>query len=244
METHLPRNEIVRLVRGLLGIQTNSGLAAAVGEQHVAVVQAAALKVAQDCRWVNAQRRTTVTLNTEQNQIAYPTGAGPGSVMGMAVWYEDRYYALEPHILPVQSDTDQELAAGGDTLTGVLGMPRYFEQRDHIYIWPRTDRQYPMRIEFMAAMNLPLETSVSVVDAQLIQYKAAEMISAQMENHDAAAYYEGLYEDRLGSLRAWQSAGSRFALSTDADLNEGELPFGGADIPNWSRLPTAYPPVS
>lgn len=244
MEIHLPRSEIVRLVRGLLGVQTSSALAAAVGEQHVAAVQAAAMKVAQDCRWVNAQRQATVTLNEEQDVVNYPTGCGPGSIMGMAVYHQDRYYALEARVIPVQADTDQELTAGGDTLRGVLGMPRYYEQRAQIKLWPRTDAAYPLRMEFMADMTLAQAETISVVDAQLIVYWAASMISRQQENTDGAAYYAELYGDRLGSLKAWQASGSRFALDSNADLEEGELPFGGIETPNWSRLPTPYPPVS
>lgn len=196
----------------------------------------AALKVAQDCRWVNAQRRVTVTLAIEQAQVNYPTDTGAGSIMGMAVYKDGIYHPMRSSVLPVYTDTDQELAEGGDALTAVLDLPRFYEQRDHIYLWPRSDAEYPLRIEYMAPMNLPLDTSVSLTDAQLIVYMCASMISKQMENAEGAAYYAELYADRLGSLKAWQNASTSFALCTEADLNENEDCF--IEVPHWNRQPT------
>lgn len=227
-------------MRSLIGVQTDSGLAAAVGSQHVAAVQMAALKVAQDCRWANAQRRTTVTLNAEQEAVNYPEDCGPGNIIGMSVYNQDRYYPMESRSLPTQLDTDQELIAGGDILKSVVGLPRYYEQRNQIFLYPRTDKEYPLRIEFMAKMDLPLDESVSLVDAQLIVYMAASMISKQMENDTGTQYYTALYADRLGSLRAWENAASNFALDSSADFAENESVF--PQVPNWNRLPT--PPVA
>lgn len=240
METHLPRNEILRLVRSLLGIQTTSGLAVQVYEQHTTAVQMAAAKVAQDCRWVNAQKRVTVTLGAQQNVIDYPEAVGPGSVIDIAIYFTDRYIPLTPRVIPVETDTDQEVAVGGATLVGVTGLPRHYEQKNQILLWPRSNQAYPLRIEYMQPMNLPLDSSVSVVDATLIVYRAAAMISAQMQDVSGAAYYELQYADRLGDLRAWQNSVGEIPLSTQADLGEDEISLDSRR-PNWSTIPT--PPV-
>lgn len=236
METLLPRSEIVRLVRSLLGIQTTSGLAAQTQEQHITAVQMAAEDVAKDCRWVNAQRRVTVTVGAEQTVLNYPAGATPGSIINLAVYADQRYYALVPQVIPISVDTDQEAIAGGAVLAAVLGRPQVYEQREQINLWPRTDKAYPVRIEYMQAMNLPLESSISVVDAMLIVYAAASLISKQMENDSGAVYYDSRYQDRLGDLRAWQNSTGDVVMSTDADLSEGEGPL--EHRPNWNTAAT------
>lgn len=241
METHLPRSEIVRLVRSLLGIQTTSGLAVQTLEQHIAAVQLAAQDVAVDCRWVNPQARATVTLGAQQDTLDYPEGGFAGSILSLSVWQTNRYVPLEQRIIPASLDTDQQLAEGGAALTAVCSLPRFFEQRAQIKLFPRSDQAYPVRIEYMQPMGLPLDSSVSKVDAQLIVYRAASLISKQQENDTGAEYYLGLYAKRLGDLRAWQSAGSDFALSSEADLGEGEFSLEQYR-PNWNTAPT--PPVT
>lgn len=243
METHLPRSEIVRLVRAILGIQTSSALAAMVEEQHVAAVQAAALKVSQDCRWVNAQRRVTVSIGIAQYLVNYPQDCGPGSVLGVAVYDTDRYIPLAQAIIPISLDVDQAVIAGGATLEAILDRPRAFQQLEQITLWPPARQAYPLRIEYMHPMGLPLATSISVVDAQLIQFWAASMISAQMGDTERQRYYATLYADRFGSLRAWQAAGTAFALDSEADLAEDEIPLTSGDWPNWDRRATPYPPA-
>lgn len=240
MQINLPRDEILRQVRAMLGIQTDSGLASQVEEQHVAAINAAALKAQQDCLWVNAQQRVTITLQAEQETIAYPIGCGPGSIRAMAVFDENRYYPIEPRIIPVQADQDQFAAAGGDTYKGVQGRPRYFQQRNLIHTWPTSDKQYPVRLDFMADVTMPTGGTVSIIDAQLLIYAGASIISQQSGDPDQAKYYMAMYGDRRNALMAWQSQGTRFAMQTEADLGEDE--FLREDlIPNWDRRPTAIP---
>lgn len=221
-------------------MQTDSGLASQVEEQHIIAVNMAARKVLQDCGWVNAQQRITITLQAEQETINYPTGCGPGSLRAMAVFDENRYYPVEPRIIPVQADQDQFALAGGDTYKGVQGRPRYYEQRKQIHTWPTSDKQYPVRMDFMANIEMNDDDAVSIIDAQLIIFFAASIISQQKGDPEQAKYYAGLYSDRRNALMAWQSQGSRFAMATEADLGEDE--FLREDlIPNWDRRPTAIP---
>lgn len=183
-----------------------------------------------------AQERVTVTLNALQEVVNYPAGTTAGSVMGCAIYAENQYIPLKSRIITVQGDTDQEMIAGGAILDGVTGRPRFYEQKAQIRIWPRTDQSYPLRIEYMQRMDLPDDSSVSLVDAQLIVYQAASMIARQQENNEGAAYYAEMYQDRLGALKGWQSAFTTFALSTDADLGEDEANY--VETPNWDRRPT------
>ena len=221
----------------MLGIQTDNTLATQVQEQHIVAVQAAAVKAAQECAWVNAQARTTVTLEAEQDSINYPENAGPGSVRDMAVYDGDMYYRVEPRIIPAYADQDQEQEAGGATFQGVQGRPRYYEQRGQIKTSPFSDKQYKVRIDYVRPINLPLAASVSIVDAQMIIYAAASMISRQMSDVEGATYYAGLYTDRRNALVAWQSQGTTISLSAEADLSEDEAGYTEA-VPSWDRRPT------
>jgi hypothetical protein len=209
----------------------------------------AAADVAKDCRWVSTQMRTTVSIGAQQNVVNYPADTGPGSILSVSVYIPStapagsvsntsRYIPLIQSIIPAALDTDQELAEGGAALEAVCSTPTHFEQRAQIAIHPRTDQAYELRIEAQRSVDMPLASSVSIVDAMLIVYKAASMISKQMMDTDGAAYYAGLYADRLGDLKAWQSAGTDVVLDTQADLNEDEGNRLELRRPNWDSSPT------
>lgn len=236
MELKLSRSEILRQVRGMLGIQTDNTLATQVQEQHIIVVQASAIKAAQECAWVNSQARVTVDLGAEQDTLNYPESGAPGSVRAMSVYDADRYFHLDPRIIPISADQDQEKLAGGATFQGVQGRPRYFEQRAQLKLWPYSDKAYKVRIDYVRQMNLPSNESVSIIDAQLIIYGAASMLSRQMSDTDSAVYYAGLYNDRKMALAGWQSQGTTFAMSSEADLGEDDTP-GIDPAPSWDRTP-------
>jgi hypothetical protein len=244
VELHLSRDEIVRQVRAHLGEQTNNALSSATNDQTVVAVQASAVKVHQDCRWVNAQGRVTVDLGIEQNTLNYPEGVGPGSVFEIGVFDGDdtaagngQYYRLEQRTIPVSADQDQQQIAGGDVFDMVQGRPRYFEQRGQIMLWPYSDKAYKVRIGYSKQFNLPLASSVSIVDAQLIIWMAASMVATQRENPEMARYFVSMYADRLSQLKGLQSAGTRFAMDSEADFGEGELSLEDM-TPNWDRAPT------
>lgn len=234
MELHLGRTEILAQVRSLLGMQQATSLAGQVDDQHLAAVKAAALKVMQDCRWVTAQRHVSVETGIEADTLNYPQDVGAGAILGIAVYESDRYYPLESRIIPAQADTDVEQAIGQPTYAKVLGRPRYYEQRDQIKLWPTTDKSYHLRIEILLRGDLPTNNSVSIVDGQLIIYKAVEMISLIGGELDMAKYYGAQYVDRLTTLRGWQSADTRFAMDSEADMGEDEF-FNQDLIPRWDR---------
>jgi hypothetical protein len=221
----------------MLGIQTDNTLASQVQEQHVVAVQTAAIKAASECGWVNAQQRVTVDLGAEQDTLDYPEGGTPGSIRAMSVYDGDRYIPLDPRIIPISADGDQEQIAGGATFQGIQGRPRYYEQRHQIKLAPFSDKAYKVRIDYMRPTNLPLATSVSIVDGMLIVFAAASMMCKQMENDSGATYYAGLYTDRMRTLMGWQSQGTTFAMASDADMGEDEMP-GLDPVPSWDRRPT------
>ncbi len=237
MEIRLPRNEIQRLVRAHLGIQTNSALSTQLNEQHVAIINAAALKAQQECAWVNAQRRVTVDLQAEQDTLNYPDNAGPGSVRGMVVFEDDRYYILTPRIIPLKADQDQQQAAGGEDFKAAQGRPLYFEQRDQIKLWPYSDKPYKVRIDYLAPVQMAADASVSIIDAMMIVYASCAMIAQQRGEPESARFFAGQYDDRKRALMGWQSQGTTFALNTEADLAEDEF-IREDQIPQWDRRPT------
>jgi len=240
MELYLPRREIVRQMRAHLGLATDAQLAAAVQAQHLAAVSAAALRVQGECSWSNLVARVTVTLGAEQNVLNYPSDSRPGSIRGIAVYASDRYYALEPRVLPVQTDTDQEVIVGQPTLARVLGRPNFYQQRDQIYLYPRSDQAYPVRIEYTKRVEMDTDDEVSIIDAQLIIFAAAVTVAATMGDEVQAKYFSGLYDERMRMLRGWQQAGTRFAMDSEADFAEEEF-IRDELLPNWSRGPTLPP---
>lgn len=236
MELHLSRTEILRQVRSLLGIQTDNTIATQVHEQHVVAINIIAAKAAQECAWVNAQRRLTVVLQAEQKSVNYPESCGPGNVRAIAVYDADRYWPLERGIIPVHADQDQEQIEGGDTFDGVQGRPAVYEQRAQIELWPYSDEQYPLRIDYVAPITMPLEGTVSIIDANLIIHGTVSMIAQQMGDKEMRDYHAALYDDRRRALMAWQSQGTTVPMSAEADLGENE----GVTVqaPNWDRSPT------
>lgn len=238
MEVHFSRDEILRQVRANLGIQTSSELGSQVAEQHIVAINQAALKVQQECGWVNTQGRVTVNLQAEQDTLNYPEACGPGSVRAMAVYdvESERSWPLDPRIIPVHADQTEQQAAGGELFKSVQGRPRYYEQRDQIKLWPYSDKPYRVRIDYLRPVQMPDPNSVSILDAALIVYMATSMIATQMDDPRMAAYYVGIYADRRNALMAWQSQGTSFSMSTEADLGEDE--FDVLQMPHWDRRPT------
>lgn len=234
MELYLSRTEILAQVRSLLGMQQSSSLAGQVEHQHLATVRAAAIAVQQDCRWVNTIRHVSIETGIEAHTFNYPEDVGPGAILGMAVYQSSRYYPMESRIIPAQADTDVEETIGQPTYAKVLGRPRYYECRNQIHMWPPTDISYHVRMEIMLRGDLPNENSVSIVDGQLIIYKAVEMLSVIGVEVELAQYYGKMYSDRMFALRGWQSAGTRFAMDSEADQGEDEF-FNQDLIPRWDR---------
>jgi len=203
-------------------------------------VNAAALRVQTECGWVNTLRRVTVEIQSEQTSLNYPEDCRPGAIRAAAVYDTDRYYTLEPRVIPVQADSDQEVIAGQPKLQAKLGRPKFYQQREQIELWPRTDKAYPIRFEYQARVDMPTDETVSIVDAQLIIYAACAMLSGAMGDTEQRDNFNRMYADRMIALRGWQSAGNRFALDSAADLGEEEF-FRDDVFPNWNRAPTMAP---
>jgi hypothetical protein len=234
VELYLPRSEILRQTRAHLGMQTDNDLGSQVEEQHVAAVQAAAMKVAQDCRWVNAQARVEIQIQNEQAVFSYPANCGPGGILAMSVYDQEQHWPIVPGIIPVVADVPVETAEGGGAFNRVQGRPRRFEQRNQVFLSPPADKPYALHVSFMRRMDLPTDESVSITDGQLIIYMAASMIARQMADNGQSEYFARLYVDRLAALRGWQAAGTTFLMDSNYDMSEDGLPVG---VPNWDRSP-------
>ena len=204
------------------------------------MINSAALKVQQECGWVNSLARVTVEIQSEQTTLNYPDDCRPGAIRAVAAFDGYRYYMLEARIIPINADTDQQVIAGQPELKSVCGRPKFYQQRNQLELFPRTDKAYPIRIEYQRRIDMPTDDSVSIVDGQLIIYASAAMLSAQMGDPKQADHYGALYQDRMQALRGWQSTGNRFAMDTAADFGEEEF-FRDDLLPNWNRGPTLAP---
>lgn len=242
MQLSLTRDEIIRMVRSYLGMQTSAGLSSQVDEQHIAIVNSAALIVQAECRWVSTRKRITVNLGAEQSLVSYPAGCTAGSITGIAVYDSGAYYELEQTLIPLRADVDQEEAEAGAAFDAVQGRPAYYQQAAQIYLSPPSDQAYPLRIEYNQSAELLGGASKSLYDAQLIAYQATSAIAMQRGDEKLAEYYARLYSQRMMKLRAAQSAGTRFALDSQADLGEGEGGLG--PVPNWDVRPVSRPGAS
>jgi hypothetical protein len=225
-------------VRAHLGLTTDGQLSSMVQAQHLAILNAAARKVQQECSWISATDRQTFTLGVQENVLNLPGGTKAGSIRAIAVYADNRYYALQPRVLPVQSDTDQEMIVGGETLQRMCGRPRYYQERaKQVYFWPRADIEYPVRMEWLKSFEYAAEGDILPCDAQLIIYAATFMLAALRGDEVQKGLFEKLYGDRMIALRGWQQAGTEFMIDSEADFAEDEF-MRDDKFPNWNRNPT------
>lgn len=240
MDVFLPRSEIVRLVRSLLGMATSDVIATQVGEQHVAFVQLAAEAVALECRWITTRGEVTLDLEERQQLLNYPENGGPGCVESMGVWDEgsQTYYPIHAKVIPVTGSLDQLEAAGGDDFAIALGRPQWHEQGLQIRLWPASDKPYKIRVRYRRPVNLPTADSVSIVDAQAIVYWAAAM-ALDLEDPQAATKMHKRAEDRIKKLRGFHQGNLDVQLNPDADMAEDE--HLTVERPRWDTRPTIRP---
>jgi len=240
MDVFLPRSEIIRQVRTILGMATSDVIASQVGEQHITFVQLAAEAVALECRWITTRGEVTLDLEEEQQLLNYPEDGGPGCVETMGVWDEgsQTYYPIHAVVIPVTASLDQLEAQGEPAFKTAQGRPAAFEQGLQIRLWPASDKPYKIRVRYRRPANLPTAGSMSVVDAHAIIYRAAAMC-LDLEDPQAAAKMEKRAEDRIRKLRGFHQGNLDIQLNTDADLGEGE--HLTAERPRWDTRPTIRP---
>lgn len=248
MEIYEARGTIRQQVLVLCNENPLTVTSGAILDQRNAQIDAASLKVAQDCRFANPTARITVALGIQQNVLAYPAGCSAGDIIDMAVYDATQlgtgingYSQLQKREAPPWADQDQEQAAGGATLTDVCSIPQYWwEEGGQIHLWPLSDIAYQIRIRYARVLTFANDSVVSIVDAQLIIYYAAFLVRKAKHDADGAQHWLELYTDRLKAIKAWQATGQKVAIVSDASFDENEEAWM-SDLPHWSTAPTIRP---
>lgn len=236
MDLFLPRSEILRQLRSILGVASSDVIASHVGDQHVTFVQNAAREVALACKWINLRGEVTVDVQEEQQLVDYPESAGPGSCLGLAVWDNGEYYPLREKSIPVAASADQLEAAGEPTFSEILQRPTHFEQGLQVRLWPPTDKPYKLRFRYQRPVEMPTEESLSLVDAQAIILRAAGMAFEVMGDYQLADRNTKRSNDRIAKLRAFHQGNQDLQLNRDADMAEDEHLV--VERPRWDTRPT------
>lgn len=244
MEVYLQRGELRRLMRNHLQQADDDVLATQNTSQYNALLNTAMLKVFQDCKWYASNRRQTVDVGIGQYKVGYPQDTAPGSITEAAIQgvgdddLGSGYTKMRRAMIPVQYDTDQEEAAGGDTFTAVQDQPEIFEPRgDFIYLYPPADRAYKLRLDYQVRKQFGDDEDATACDGQLVLYWALAL--ATITDPEQRSIWQGMYADRVGQLKANQSTNQAVPLSREADFDESNELAGGA--PNWDRRPTTRP---
>lgn len=239
MQILLTQTEIMSQMRALMGQQLTEAVSGISTNQNRAFIAASYLKALADSTWVSTEGRVTVDLGNEQYQIAYPTNAGVGSIVELALCEsaDGQYREMESRLLPAHVDFDVIESLGGDEFAAILGEPLYWQQRgDFIYLWPpNDDTARKVRIRFNKVRRFQTDGESSLCDGQLILYWAVAMSYGAAGDLQQQAFYQGLYQDRLGILRAWQHTGETITYRDDSpvlDYQNVQRP-----VPNWDTRP-------
>lgn len=240
MQMTLTRSEIRTQKRAMMGQQTAVAVSGIINAQDDAMMDAAYLKALGDSTWVSTEGRQTVDLTTGQYLLDYPTDAGPGSIVELAVCdpVDGQYRAMRSSQLPAVMDFDVIEGLGGADFEAIQGEPVFWQQRgDGIFLYPpNDDTARKVRVRFNKRRRFTAEGESSLCDGQLILYW---FLALAYGDHDPAqrAFYQDLYADRLCTLRAWQHTGESVTFRDDSpvlDNQDAQRP-----VPNWDTRPRA-----
>lgn len=238
MEMYLTGTEIISQVRALMGQQQAEGVSGSSSNQYKAFRDAATLKVFTDSTWLASEVRVTVDVGAEQYKIAYPTNMAVGSIRELAICdpadgYGGRYVPIDMRQLPAWLDFDQIEALGGAEFDAIQGTPTFGMQRaDFIYLYPPNDNTArKLRIRGNIRKKWTAEGDTSTCDGQAIIYWTVAMAYGASGDAQQQAFYQGLYQDRIGQLRANQCTGEVVTFRGDAPTLDGLGIL--RPIPNW-----------
>ncbi len=238
MQLPLTRDEIVELMRSLMGQQTTVAVSAINQGQFLAAINTAYLKAVGDCSWVSVQSRTTADVGAEQYLIPYPTDCAPGSVLEVAIAdpADGKYRQLKSTFLPAAMDFDLIVTLGGDDFDAIQGEPEYYQQRgDGIFLYPpNDDTARKLRIVAQKRVRFTTGGQSSLCDGELIAYWALAIVYG---DHDPQqrAWWQGMYADRLATLRGWQHTGETIKSRDDAPVLDDR--DGMRPVPNYDTRP-------
>lgn len=242
MELYLTGTEILSQMRALMGQQQSEAVSGISSNQYRSFRDQAMLKALADSSWLSGEVRTTADVGVGQYLIAYPTDMAVGSIRELAICDPNDgqggvYSPIEMRRLPAHLDFDQIEAAGGDLFSNIQGTPAYAQQRkDGIYLYPPNDTTArKLRIRGIIRKRFETEGQTSTCDAMLIMYWGVALAYGAAGDIGQREFYQGLYQDRLGNLRAHQCTGEVVTFRGDAPTLDGWDIL--RPIPNWDTSP-------
>lgn len=242
MEMYLTGTEILSQMRAMMGQQQSEGVSGISSNQHKAFRDRAHMKALADSTWLSSEVRVTVNVGAEQYKVAYPTDMAVGSVRELAICDPldgsgGIYSPISMRDLPAWIDFDQIEALGGKEFDAIQGTPSYGQQRrDFIYLYPPNDSTpRKLRVRGNVRKTFATEGQTSTCDGELVIYWAVALAYGAAGDQGQQAFYQQLYQDRVGSLRAAQCTGEVVTFRPDAPTLDGLSIF--RPVPNWDTSP-------
>lgn len=241
MQVTLSRQELRRRLMALCGFDTNG--AQAPQAQEMANVY---LQEGQDCtlderHWVGSRTTTRGTVGIDQRWLNYPTGAGPGDVIAMAVWDDDasEYVALHRRPIGLELDDEPLVEEGGTESEEARDQPsRYQQGADQIEIWPRPDQEYQYKIDHTVSGAFTNDASECVADAWAILYYAQSRMLTWMQDTNGAALALASWQRRVERLARNQHAGSVIRPGYEEEVARAYDHVDRFAIPNSGAWPS------
>jgi hypothetical protein len=248
--SHKSLRELRDILATRLGAETSSDATDQITKHLNEIIRASHQRAMENCQWVHAQRTVTFDIGTQQGEIPFPAGCGPGSILELGIWLSDAdrsgsgllstyptnvFVPLDRVVLGIHHDSDPLWDEGGDAMDRVTGPPRRWGVRDRILIRPLSDKPYPMKMLFTYAPELHCDCDRTVIDAELILLYAMSEYHSYEGEQVAAQRQERRAEQRLRYLRAAQATdqiipyleGINLRLSPDQEsrlINPNDIP--------------------
>jgi hypothetical protein len=241
VEQYLTRDEIVRRALARMGMVSNASQAPLVAAEFQELARAAALAVYAEHEWGTLKREQRVNIGIDQTVVDYPDDSTAGDLISVSVWDGQRYIALVERFIPASMTQDPLVEEGEPASVAGRGRPCYFEKRGQIFIAPRPDQAYELKIIHNQPSDLPTGTSVSVVDAELISLRMMADKRYDMGDETLGARLDQKYDDR--ALAIGRKSSSAHAVRRNSGYRErcnarlGNVGY----VPNSGQWPAVMP---
>lgn len=237
METKLSRQEMRSIIFARMGIDTAGGQDPQSETQCNSLIDEAAIQVGEACRMQTTMAETRQDVTTDQRFFNYPTNAGPGEIISIALWDEDieEFVPLRRRRITPEMDDEPLVELGEPYSVEGRGKPCYFELKSQIEIWPRPDQAYRLKIDHTRNFTFSADGTVSLVDSEaIIRYVMSALYDYQGDDRLADRYMMK-YQQRIDQITGGQSpvkvfrrGGNKLVdrriAATDWDVNSGRWP--------------------
>jgi hypothetical protein len=235
MEEYLSRADIRGMLRARCGYSGSDATSGQIYERHNGFIEDANATVLVRRQWGGLQREYTFTFGVDQRLYNYPPNCRMGNILAIGVWSEGvetdsgYYVPLKKSPIGLILDTDPISGAGGDPALTVQGMPRRYQLKTQIEVYPRAEKAYLGKIDHTVCPRLIQENDVSVVDAYVILWLAIADEKEILGDDMGAATYRKKAEQRLRLLSAHEHHGEVVAIDDTAiayrrtDSGEGRV---------------------